>query len=104
MEIMKDNSIEYDCQYFRNRKPKKVRELERDILAYQEANLGLIKVNNKLVQDNKELKRRLKVYEEKEALEKQKERESEQLNYVLGFIVFAPIVYVLIKAVIISIA
>ena len=103
MEIMKGKSIEYDSQHFRNRKPKKVRELERDILAYQEANLGLIKVNNKLVQENKEIKRRLKAYEEKEEFERQKERESEQLNWILAFIVFAPIVYVLIKAVILSI-
>lgn len=90
MEIMKDNSIEYDSQYFRNRKPRKVKELERDALGYQEANLGLIKANNKLSQENKELKRKLSEYESKQLLLEATERESINLSITLLFVLFVP--------------
>lgn len=104
MRIMEDNSIEYDIQYFRERKPKRVKDLEIAVGGYREANLGLIKSNNRLVQENKELKRKIKAYEDEEAFEQEKERESERLTWTLAFLVFAPIAYVLIKGVIISIA
>ena len=103
MRIMEDNSIEYDIQYFRERKPKRVKDLEIAVGGYREANLGLIKSNNRLVQENKELKRKIKAYEDEETFEQEKERESERLTWTLAFLVFAPIAYVLIKGVIISI-
>lgn len=103
MRIMEDNSIEYDIQYFRERKPKRVKDLEVAVGGYREANLGLIKSNNRLVQENKELKRKIKAYEDEETFEQEKERESERLTWTLAFLVFAPIAYVLIKGVIISI-
>ena len=90
MEIAKDNSIEYDIQYFKNRKPKKVKELERDAQGYREANVGLIRANNKLVQENKKIKRQLSERETKDLLLETTERESRNLSIALAFILFVP--------------
>lgn len=90
MEITEDNTIEYDIQYFKNRKPKKVKELERDVQGYREANVGLIRANNKLVQKNRELKRQLSEREVKELLLETTERESRNLSITLGMILVVP--------------
>ena len=90
MEITEDNSIEYDIQYFRNRKPKKVKELERDVQGYREANIGLIRANNKLVQENRALKQVISEREAKELLLETTERESRNLSIALAFVLFVP--------------
>ena len=90
MEIAKDNSIEYDIQYFKKRKPKKVKELERDVKGYREANVGLIRANNKLVQENKKIKRQLSERETKDLLLETTERESRNLSIALAFVLFVP--------------
>lgn len=90
MEITEDNSIEYDIQYFRNRKPKKVKELERYVQGYREANIGLIRANNKLVQENKALKRELGERKAKELLHETTERESRNLSITLAMILVVP--------------
>ena len=90
MVITEDNSIEYDIQYFRNRKPKKVKELERDVQGYREANIGLIRTNNRLVQENKALKRELHERKAKELLLETTERESRNLSITLAMILVVP--------------
>lgn len=90
METAEDNTIEYDIQYFRNRKPKKVKELERDVQGYREANIGLIRANNKLVQRNRELKRQLSEQEAKDLLFETTERESRNLSITLAMILVVP--------------
>ena len=90
MEIAKDNSIEYDIQYFKNRKPKKVKELERDVQGYREANIGLIRANNKLVQENRALKQVISEREAKKLLLETTERESRNLSIALLFVLFVP--------------
>ena len=90
MEIAKDNSIEYDIQYFKNRKPKKVKELERDVLGYREANIGLIRANNKLVQENRALKQVISEQEAKDLLLETTERESRNLSITLAMILVVP--------------
>ena len=90
MVITEDNTIEYDIQYFKNRKPKKVKELERDVQGYREANIGLIRANNKLVQKNRELKRQLSEREVKDLLLETTERESRNLSITLAMILVVP--------------
>ena len=90
MEITEDNSIKYDTQYFRNRKPKKVKELERDVQGYREANIGLIRANNKLVQENRTLKQVISEREAKELLLETTERESRNLSITLAMILVVP--------------
>ena len=90
MVITEDNSIEYDIQYFRNRKPKKVIELERDVKGYREANIGLIRANNKLVQENRALKQVISEQEAKELLLETTERESRNLSITLAMILVVP--------------
>ena len=90
MVITEDNSIDYDTQYFKNRKPKKVKELERDVQGYREANIGLIRANNKLVQENRALKQVISEREAKELLLKTTERESKNLSITLAMILIVP--------------
>ena len=90
METAEDNTIEYDIQYFRNRKPKKVKELERDVQGYREANIGLIRANNKLVQENRALKQVISEQEAKELLFETTERESRNLSITLAMILVVP--------------
>ena len=90
MVITEDNSIEYDIQYFRNRKPKKVKELERDVQGYREANIGLIRANNRLVQENRALKQVISEREAKDLLLETTERESRNLSIALAMILVVP--------------
>ena len=90
METMQDNTIEYDIQYFKNRKPKKVKELERDVQGYREANVGLIRANNKLVQENRALKQVISEREAKDLLLETTERESRNLSIALAMILVVP--------------
>ena len=90
METAEDNSIEYDTQYFKNRKPKKVKELERDVQGYREANIGLIRANNRLVQENKALKQMISEQEAKDLLLETTERESRNLSITLAMILVVP--------------
>ena len=90
MVITEDNSIEYDTQYFKNRKPKKVKELERDVQGYREANIGLIRANNKLVQENRALKQVISEQEAKDLLLETTERESRNLSITLAMILVVP--------------
>ena len=90
METAEDNTIEYDIQYFKNRKPKKVKELERDVQGYREANIGLIRANNKLVQENRALKQVISEQEAKELLFETTERESRNLSITLAMILVVP--------------
>ena len=90
MVITEDNSIDYDTQYFKNKKPKKVKELERDVQGYREANIGLIRANNRLVQENRALKQVISEQEAKDLLLETTERESRNLSITLAMILVVP--------------